>query len=374
MKSPLYVPIVKGKRNDLIAVGKLSRHVRECVKPLVEAMPVNRKKTNVDDHVHQLCQYVRKHVPLGNLFVDFFGLMPEDCASDGTNATIFGYQLLKGLGRYVTPVYGIERNNELWTSLREVVEGFGQGFAFRLHRDDLADDLIDETWGAIIERAAQLGLKEESIDIILDFGSLSELDPVEVREATVSFLSGNPRVRNYRSIVVASSSALRTVSEVEKEGVAEIVREELHLWSDLWNDLPDEVRPVYGDYGIVHPDFSDMGPNKYMNAKIRYTVGNKILYFRGHGLLHPQKDFEQYQELAQKVKADARCRSESFSFGDGYLASCAKGHISPGAPATWVKADMNHHITYVALQINRLISAFELTSDFMETSTLLEEV
>lgn len=112
MKSPLYVPAVKGKLNDIVAVGLVSRRVRENIKPLVEAMPINPKKPAVDEHVHRLCQYIRKHAPLGELFVDFYGLMPEACVPDGTNATLYGYQLLKGLGRYVTPVYGLERNDE----------------------------------------------------------------------------------------------------------------------------------------------------------------------------------------------------------------------------------------------------------------------
>lgn len=375
MKNPLYVPIVKGKLNDVIAVGKLARQIRERVKPLIEAMPIDpKKKLAVDEHVHALCQYVRRHMPLGELFVDFYGLLPDASVPDGSNATLFGYRLLKGLGRSVTPVYGFERNDELWTPLRDVVAAFGKGFAFRLRRDDLADYMADETWGSILERSAQLGVKESETDIILDFGSLSGLDLAEIKEAALTFLFSNPRIRHYRSIVIAASSALRTVSEVDKEDMAEVIRGELYLWSDLWNDMPDEVRPIYADYGIVHPDFSDMGPNKYMNAKIRYTVGDKILYFRGHGLLHPVKDYGQYQELARRVKADHRCRERRFSFGDSYLDDCANGLINPGSPSTWVKADMNHHITYTAQQVDRLISAFASVSDGAQVSRLLERI
>ncbi|MBF3728241.1 hypothetical protein ISG25_37580, partial [Burkholderia pseudomallei] len=72
------------------------------------------------------------------------------------------------------------------------------------------------------------------------------------------------------------------------------------------------------DYGVIHPDFSDIGPNKYMNAKIRYTVGDKIVYFRGHGLLHPVKDYNQYYDLAKKVVTDTRYRTRKYSFGDSY--------------------------------------------------------
>lgn len=372
MMSPLYVPIIKGNLNDVVAVGMLSRRVLDNTKPLIEAMPINPKRPAVDEHVHRLCQYIRKHAPLGDVFVDFYGLMPDACISDGTNATIYGYQLLKGLGRCVTPTYGLERNDDLWTPLAAVVAGFAKGFAFRLHREDLVDDLVDETWGSVLERSAQLGLSERDIDIILDFGSLSGLEIADVKETVTSFLFSNPRARHYRSIVVVSSSALRTVSEVDKDDMAEVVRRELHLWSDLWNDLPEEVRPAYGDYGIVHPDFSDIGPNKNINAKIRYTAGDRLLYFRGHGLLRPVKDYVQYRGLARKVISDPRYRGRSFSFGDRYLNDCASGLGSPGSPSTWVKADMNHHITYVSQQINRLVTVF--ATDRASESNVLAEV
>lgn len=375
MNRPLYVPFIKGKENDVIAVGKLSRQVRERIKPLVEAMPVDPKSPNIDEHVHKLCRYVRRHAPLGSLYVDFFGLMPDAVVSDGTNATLFGYQLLKGLGRHVTPVYGLERNDELWTPLGLVAEGFGLGFAFRLRKDDIAEEVIDETWSAVLERSAQLGLDEDDIDIVIDLGSLSDIQFDDARESVVSFLAGNPRAKFYRNIVVAGSSALRTVGEIEKEDVAEVRRAELYLWSDLWNDLPDEIRPVYGDYGVVHPDFSDVGPNKNINAKIRYTAGDRILYFRGHGLHVPVKDFEQYRGLAKKVLSDPRAKDVGFSFGDKYMNSCAKGYSSPGTPSTWIRADMNHHMTYVSQQIQRLIADFANTAiDSNDVAKLLSRV
>ena len=125
---------------------------------------------------------------------------------------------------------------------------------------------------------------------------------------------------------------------------------------------------------MIHPDFSDFGPNKNMNAKIRYTVGDKILYFRGHGLLHPVKDYSQYYHLAHLVRSDSRYRGRSYSFGDNYIDDCANHLISQGSPATWVKADMNHHVTYVTHQVSRLVSAFMQADASKQAETLLATV
>ncbi len=372
MNSAIYVPVIKGKKNDVIALGKLPLQIRSRVKPLIEAMPVNLKKSKIDEHVFKFCDYIKKNAPIGEMFVDFYGLMPEATTEDGTNATLYGYQILKGLGLSATPTYGLERNDDLWQPLRNIVNGFGKGFAFRLRRDDLAEDLFDETWESIVQHSATLGLKENEIDLILDFATVSPLELPALKENIISFLFHNPRVGRYRSIVITASSALKDVSEVEKDGISEVSRSELQLWSDLWRDMPDQIKPIYGDYGVIHPDFSDIGPNKYMNAKIRYTVGDKILYFRGHGLLWPVKDYEQYHDLAARVVADSRFRESAFSFGDKYLKDCSLRLGKTGAPGPWVKADMNHHLTYAVYQIERLQTIFA-TSD-MDAKTQSEAI
>lgn len=87
MNSAIYVPVIKGKKNDVIALGKLPLQIRSRVKPLIEAMPVNLKKSKIDEHVFKFCDYIKKNAPIGEMFVDFYGLMPEATTEDGTNAT-----------------------------------------------------------------------------------------------------------------------------------------------------------------------------------------------------------------------------------------------------------------------------------------------
>lgn len=350
----VYMPIIKGKLNDIKAFGKLSDDVRTIVKPLIEIMPVDRTKTTVDEHIRIFTQYLTKHCPCGDIFVDFYGLMPDDKTVDGSNAIIAGFRQLIAINRVVTPTYGFDRNDEIWPDLKKVVGSFGQGICFRVSIDDL-DDHGEETWTQIIERAADLNLKPSDVDIVIDLRYIGDEDEQILKELVVDFLALNSNVSNYRSIVVAGSSALKTVSNIEKEGIGEIFRKELNLWENLRRDIDEAVLLLFGDYGVVHPDFSDIGSFKYANAKIRYTSGNHILYFRGHGLRHPVKDYEQYHELAAKVSRDKRYQGKDASFGDSYIFNCSQRSIKHGAPSTWIVADMNHHISYTALQTERLV-------------------
>jgi hypothetical protein len=352
--SSIYVPLVKGKENDLKATGKVFNDVRQVMKPFIEAMPVNPKNPLVEEHVFKLCSHIRKHLPIGEIFVDFYGLMPDATISDGTNATLHGYALLKAFGRSVTPAYGFERNDALWDSLGEIARGFGKGFCFRLSRDDLAEYSFDDVWSQIIERTAQMKLSQDQVDLLLDMRHIDGDDTVALAESIISFLFHNPNIAGYRSVVIAGSSALKNVGGIEKDGTGEVVRQELHLWSTLWRDMPDTVKPTFGDYGVIHPDFSDQAASPNVNAKIRYTAGDKIIYYRGHALHKPIKDYDQYHKLAGRVSADRRYVGRTKSYGDRYIDDCAKRLIKPGSLATWVIADMNHHICYTARQLSRL--------------------
>lgn len=371
---PLYVPMVKGKVNDLAGAGAVHNATRRLIKPFVEALPINPKRPSVEKHIFRLCEHIRKNIPLGLAFVDFHGVPQDAVIEDGTNAVLHGYALLKAYHRPVTPAYGFERNDAIWAELGGISREFDQGFCFRLSPDDLFSYASDDVWAQIIERTAEMGLKQHEIDIMLDLRSLAERDLTTLGEQIIDFLFANPRVSGYRSIVLAGSSALKDVSSIEKEHSSEIIRRELHLWANLWRDMPDSVRLTFADYGVVHPEFSDQGPNKYMNAKIRYTAGDKIIYHRGHGLLHPVRDYDQYHKLAKQVIDDSRYQGRPASVGDRYVHDCAMRLIKAGSPATWVKADMNHHICYTAGQIARLTEQLSHVATETDAQRLLVAV
>lgn len=364
MPVQIYSPIIKGKLNDLKALGRLSGAARSMVKPLIEAMPLP-KNGDIDKHLHKLAQYLIKHVPIGDVYLDFYGLMPDLKSTDGNNATIAGYKLVKALGRKVTPVYGFSRNDALWKELATVVKENAQGFCFRIDIDDM-DDQAEETWGQILERGAEMGLDFSQTDLLLDLRDLSNYELDELEDIVLDFFAINPRIKEYRAIILSGSSALKTVSDIPKDDVAHIARRELILWSRIQREMSEGVTLVFSDYGVVHPDFSDQGPNKYMNAKIRYTDRGRIVYFRGHGLKYPVKDYAQYHNLAAKVRDMPGYQGEKFSYGDWYIDAVADFNSTPGHPGTWVLADMNHHLEYTAMQMSSLVEKVLVVADELE--------
>lgn len=349
----LYTPIVKGKLNDLKALGRLSLDARTKMKPMIEMVPP-KASAAVDGHLERFVKYIVRYAEVGEIFVDLYGLTPKLKTQNGVDATLAGFRLLKEHEVLVTPTYGFERDDDLWEPLRKIVEAFGKGFCFRIDLDDL-DDQAETTVAQIIERTSQLGLKAKDIDLLIDLRDLANKDMEELKEIVLDFLQLIPQGGSYRSIILAGSSALKSVIGIPQEGVVEVNRNELRIWAEIQRDVADLFELVYGDYGVVHPDPAESIRSKYMNAKIRYTNKGTITYFRGHGLLYPTKDYEQYHDLANKVRSSSLYMGRGFSAGDQYIDDVADRNESHGAPATWVLADMNHHLEYTAMQLEALV-------------------
>lgn len=362
----IYVPVVKAKLNDLKALGAMTLSVRAGTRPLIDVMPPARDQS-VDERLAQAAGYIVKFVPFGPLIVDFYGLVGLR-TSDDSSATIAGFRELKGRGRPVVPAYGFQRDDNIWSDLAQIAQDFEQGFCFRIDRDDL-DDQSEETWSQILERSSQLGLSPPEIDLVIDLRAIERENLPQLQDQVLDFLHMGPQASSYRNIAVVGSSALRTVTDVEEDGEQDIARNELLLWSDLERDLPDALSLKFGDYGVVHPEFSDRGSAKHINGKIRYTCGARIRYFRGHKLLG---DYAQYHEIAARVRNSGLFMGRGFSYGDKYLDEVANFHRSHGSPGTWVLADMNHHLEYTAAQMRRLVETIRSASNENSARRLLE--
>jgi hypothetical protein len=367
MSNYFYVPIVKGKSNDLQAVANTSERARELIKPLIELSEIE-SDTSVDNALRSFANRVVHVLPHGRAFVDLYALTPNATTSGG-NATIAGFSMLAQAGRNFTPVYGFGLNDSIWPELSVLTRQMGRGFCFRVDGDDL-DDKADETWVQIIERTADLRLRPRDVDILIDLRYMGESNVDELQERILDFLLLKPPSFSPRTYTVAGSSALKQVGGVPKNGTAQIVRMELRLWACLQAELAGTISLVFGDYGVVNPDFVQSGPNPNMNAKIRYTMADMIHYFRGSKLRDPPK-YQQYHSLARRVVNSPMYAGADFSSGDRYIADCASKKVSTGNLGTWVRVDQNHHFEYTAKQVASLAEKVAEASSAAKAVALL---
>lgn len=371
MSPYLYVPIVKGKKFDCLALTDLSQSSWTVTKPLLELLPFEKVKS-VDNQLAAFVGRVADVTARGPVFVDMYGPNPGEKTSTGQLAVIAGLRALARQGLPVTPVYGFQRDDAVWPGLAKPVARLGNGFCFRIDADDL-DDQAENTWSDIIERAAQLGQQPAHIDLLLDLRSLHESDLVQIENAVLDFLTLRPTRYQPRSLILAGSSALKDVTSVPGNGIGMIPRRELQLWARINADLADTSELIYADYGVVHPEFSPV-ISRNANAKIRYSTHRAIHYFRGRSLhQQPGPGFSQYHTLAKRVMDSNLFMGRDFSYGDNYIADCAARKVGTGNLSTWVRVDQSHHFEAAARQLTVLAPQVKATTSADAAQVLIAD-
>jgi hypothetical protein len=365
-----YVPALKGKSKDLEAFSRVPEAMRRLSKPLVD-IPFSSESgaaaivDRVDAYLNSLAKYVQREQPI---FADVYAFRDDETSPNGQPAVLFGLASAIATGMNVTPIVGSDRDLRVVSELRRLVTRTGRGVAIRCDADALVAP--EESVGAIEARRAILGLKREACDVIVDLRAMQQVPP-RAADKLISFFANLPDATSYRSIVVMGSSALVDVSTVPRDGVLSVPRVELAVWDELIFELAGTLTPIFGDYGIVHPEFAVDGPRPSANAKIRYTRGRQIYYFRGHGLQKPVSDFAQYRALATRVLRSGAYEGKSHSYGDEYIAKIASGPpAGTGNLSTWLVADMNRHLTYAIRQMNGRVESIMRANTLDEISAL----
>lgn len=298
MNAAIYVPIVKAKRNDIASLGDVDPSKRNAIRPLLELAEYGSSDSDAVLRA-LLAKLVQFKWPVAP-YVDLYSFLPDASVASGVNATVEGFRLVAAAGLSVIPTYGFQRNESLWGDLGSVARQLGTGFCFRVDIEDL-DDQAEQSWSDIIERSAQMKLAGESVDVVIDLRYVGDTKPARLFALTQGFLAIRPNGFKPRAIAIAGSSALKTVAPVPVNGTFAVLRQELLLWAQIQAQLGTSGTLAFGDYGVIHPDFSQSAPSPNANAKIRYTRGDSIHYFRGTRLFKPS-NFGQYHDLAVELQ------------------------------------------------------------------------
>jgi Beta protein len=350
----LYTPILKGKVNDLKALGKVPRALTSHVFPLVEMLSPNDGE-HVESASVRFAGQIRKHCPLQVISVDLHSIAPDQQMRDGSPALESLCANLRGLGVAFVPVFGFDHEPELWDRIARIAVQQGRGLTVRLRREDI--EAGDDTIAELIDRIQSAGIPAASTNILVDLSSVADAasgELVGLRERTQDFVDSALSSSGFGVVSVVASSMPSDVSGVPKEGLKAFFRNEVPLWLETAANMPN-ARIAFGDYGIIHPNFSDKNPATNANAKIRYTTGLRHQVFRGHSL-RQGLGFRQYHDLSRRVVAESFYLGAGYSFGDDYVYRSANFEVGTGNLGTWVEVDMNHHLVYVSAQLPQLLA------------------
>lgn len=320
--------------------------------PIVELVAPT-DKTKFDGAILRYADQIRKHCPLHAIAVNLHAIEPDRKIGDGTPALEATFAHLRSSGLRFIPAHGFDRELELWDCVAPIARLEGRGIAFRLEADDLESP--DDTIGEVVDLLRSADIPASSTYLIVDLrflGALTSAEQTRTRDRIQELVDVALTARDFRLVSVVGSSMPNDVSDVPREGMAAITRNELPLWLEVRTGF--RGTPIaFGDYGIVHPSFSDKNPATNANAKIRYTTREHCWIFRGYRL-RDGIEYRQYHDLSARVIAHSEYLGPDYSFGDDYLWKCAHRAVSCGNLGTWVAVDMNHHLVYVSAQLRRV--------------------
>lgn len=336
-KDSHYVPILRWKRAERVALRQLTNSVRGKITPLLELVPA------VDNDPAKVSTDIGGNWGFSPFFLEFLNL-PDLEAADLVSKVFHATQTT---GLRPIPVTGLDRGRSYQLAVTAIVAKEKRGACIRLFPRDLNTQYLSYDLTRLLSR---LGLNPEQVDLIVDYQLLADF-----AITYVELCRRIPNLARWRTFTVASGAFCKNLTEYPKNGQYNRNREDWLFWQSN-SDAPIPRRPTYSDYSIQYAYYEEPPDRAKVSASIRYTSENHWVIMRGEALSSEgSPGSAQYAAHAQLLcERDEFCGAQ-FSAGDTYIDNLNKGLEGPGSPETLLRAGINHHITMVTNQLSRSV-------------------
>ena len=358
-----YVPILKWKRGERYALAQLSDAQKELITPIFEIPPIPYDhqqrvfKKTLDEHLNNFGNDMLDCLPSSKtVFIDGHTIHDDgrlgSSATLSNNLTPIEHTIIEAqqAGFNAIPVTSFLRYQEYHFAVDNCISNFNNGVALRLFPTDLEDHL---TFIQSLEHwLNETNIPKNTIDIIIDFQEIDPHNPGVTLNNIFSTLARFPYLNEWRTYTILSTSMTENLSAIQTGTNSQIPRIEWDIYTQILSSNLTRY-PTYGDYTVGHPGWFDFDPvTMNAGANIKYTVDNYFLIFRGHGIKN--RGLAQMLGLCNHVIQHPQYCGQQFSFGDDYIMKCANGTISTGNPETWVRVNVNHHLTFILNSLTTL--------------------
>ena len=354
-----YVPILRWKKAEQVALAQLDERDSIYITPLIELVPDNFMRKDEKGHISKLsiAEVINR---VGGQLSRCWGQRPffidlwlcSDILNQGQG------QFLAMLGQYartlrlsLIPVTRIVGDDAYQAAVRTVINMHNQGACLRLTQDEIKRSTLAEDINTLL---SFLQLPPELVDLIVDFQVIDQ--SVLNFDILYKLL---PSIGKWRNFIVASGAFPEDLSGLKKNDIYRLDRTD---WIS-WRDQTMAMRAVprisnYSDYTIQHASYSNRKGRFHYSASIRYTAENCWVIMRGEDVFRPDgPGFEQWPAQAILLCDLPEYCKEAFSKGDMYIKKMSLQGKQTGNMVTWLTAGINHHMTFVVRQLASLRGA-----------------
>ena len=354
-----YTPFLKLKTGEIKALFELEPQIAKDLVPFFDYA----KKENIteDKFIKGVARTINslnincQNIP--SFYLDDFDI---DSTFQINNKPVYSYLIQEFQNFNWIPVFGIDRNPErIQTLIDSKSDGLIQSdlVAFRITPDDFSDyDFVEDDIDSVLD--VILG-SYKMLDLIFDCRECFRNDPDDFANNILAFIAAFKKEFEVRKIILTGSSipsSIRDIADVDNETI--IQRNEIEIFKKVRKRLPEEFELVFGDYGAVSPNYSDLAISPKLMPqitvpKIVYAYNDKQYIARAHAL--KTHGYNQFQTLFRILKSKQFYRGSNYSYGDNYIDEKGNGIGSNAMPHSVVKPLCNAHITFMAKEIASFI-------------------
>ncbi len=337
-KSVKYVPVLKWRKGEKMALQNLESRLKNVTLPLIEL--VNDEGDSPSDLPNDIASYWGRQA-----YLDVHYRPPQFAKYALDNVA---NHVVSGLD--IIPVVRLDSSKIVLECARAVAGMHRLGYAIRIVLDNEMDFKVTKRQVDLI--LSEFGSNFGPVDLILDFGYLT---PDTKYKSTVSGVLRPLGKYEWRRVVISAGTFPSDLMEFKPDGDNFIERLESKLWHKHGEKLSQ--KPIYSDYTVRYP--MNVNKNGRGSKSIRYSLPGKTQVFRG------TLDDLSFKYMVHSMNIRSLYGDEypaSYSWGDKFIHEKAEqleqvmndGHdpetyedFSPGGSTDWVAVSVNHHIKLV---------------------------
>lgn len=344
-----YMPILKWKQGEQIALRHLTEVQWKGVIPLLKLQPIDSAPDSVairnalPSYLDNVIDQINKNIPENHpVFID-------------TEYVSLGYQkqlslllricnyLQQKLGHRIAPVIPSPLLESLATitTVRSAYLKSLDDVLVSCRTDQIA---LAQIAPAIVAMSAY-GIKKQKVHLLIDQYSIVGSDHNHCFASVKPFLDSGIAT-GCASVTIGGGSFPINLMGL-KQGLTDIPRVEWNVWL-LLQKSGDYEGLRYADYTVTNPaPQPDVDPTQVNpSVAIRYAADQFWRLFKAKGFKKGPPD--QYRNLCKLLTSDTVYSGYNFSYGDGQYAKAATGKVGNGNPSSWRKDATNHHIALTA--------------------------
>lgn len=345
----MYVPILKWRQGEYLALERLKDDIKNEVMPLAEVPPIGwdfergRLAKTIDQHLEKFAYRFHNKWKGRSAFIDLMLLDPVHRMADGLHPVAYIFNGIRDYEESAVPVTGLNRDNAYQEAVRGVVEIDKKGLCIRLNFEDIVKSDAEVLLEAL---SAFHKINFSDMDVVMDLESPNFHPIDQFSKALHLALRRLKRLPQCRTFTVAATSFPKSMGELKK-GSQIIERSEWLLYREFSAAASNlQIRPQFGDYAIAHPSLPKLDMRLLKPAaSLRYTIDGGWYIEKGSNVR--DNGFEQYVDICKSLIGSGYFSESSFSRGDRHILECSEREVSTGNLSVWRWVGTNHHITKV---------------------------